>query len=74
MRGKSALADVICYCKMMSVMALDGVTSFLFAKDVKNTSKCMWHSQIIGGNSSVKWGESWMKLKASNVFSSFIVC
>ena len=27
-RGKRALADVICYCKMTSVMAFDGVTSF----------------------------------------------
>ena len=28
-RGKKALADVICYCKMTSVTALDGVKSFL---------------------------------------------
>ena len=27
-RGRRALAYVICYCKMTSVMALDGVTSF----------------------------------------------
>ena len=31
------LADVICYWKMMSFMALDGVTSFLRLKDVTNT-------------------------------------
>ena len=30
-RGRRALAYVICYCKMTSVMALDGVTSFFFA-------------------------------------------
>ena len=28
MRGKRALADVNCYCKMTSVIALDGETSF----------------------------------------------
>ena len=32
-RGKRALADVNCYCKMTSVSALDGVTSFLRLKD-----------------------------------------
>ena len=31
------LADVICYWKMTSFMALDGVTSFLRLKDVTNT-------------------------------------
>ena len=31
------LAGVICYCKMTSVIALDGVTSFLRLKDVTNT-------------------------------------
>ena len=40
-RGKCTLADVNCYCKMMSVMALDGVTSFLRLKDVTNTCKHM---------------------------------
>ena len=35
-RGKRTLADVICYCKMMSVMALDDVTLFLCLKDVTN--------------------------------------
>ena len=28
-RGMHALADVNCYCKMKSVVALDDVTSFL---------------------------------------------
>ena len=31
-RGKHALADVNCCCKMRSVMALDGVISFLRLK------------------------------------------
>ena len=42
--GKSGLADVICYCKITSVMALDVVTMFLRLKDVTNTSKGMQHS------------------------------
>ena len=49
------LADVICYCKMTSFMALDGVTSFLRLKDVTNTCKCMSPSSTFGGNSSVQW-------------------
>ena len=40
---------------MTSVMALDGVTSFLFLKDITNTSKRVRHSRTIGGNSSVQW-------------------
>ena len=28
--GKRPLVDVNCYCKMTSVAALDGVTSFLY--------------------------------------------
>ena len=48
------LADVICYCKMMSFMALGGVTSFLCLKDITNTCKLMRHSLTIGGNSSVQ--------------------
>ena len=47
------LADVICYCKMKSVMRLDGVTSFLRLKDVTNISKHVRHSPTIGGNFSV---------------------
>ena len=31
---KCALADVICYSKMTSIVALDSVTSFLHLKDV----------------------------------------
>ena len=45
-RGKQALADVNCDCKMMSIMALDGVTSFLQLKDV--TYSCnIQHSPTI---------------------------
>ena len=35
MREKRALADVICYCKMTSVMALDGLTSFYSRKTLQ---------------------------------------
>ena len=35
------VADVICYWKMTSFMALDGVTSFLRLKDVTDTRKRM---------------------------------
>ena len=49
------LADVICYWKMMSFMALDGVISFLRLKDVTNTTKRMRRSLSIGGSSSVQW-------------------
>ena len=49
------LADVICYFKMTSVMALDSGTSFLRLKDVTNACKHMRHSPTIGGNSSVQW-------------------
>ena len=55
--GKSTLADFFCYCKVMSVMALDSVTSFSCLKEVTNTSKRMRHSPTIGGNSSVHWCE-----------------
>ena len=33
------LVDIICYWKMTSFMALDGVTSFLRLKDVTKTGK-----------------------------------
>ena len=36
-QGKHALAGVICYCYMTSVMALDDVTSFVRLKDETNT-------------------------------------
>ena len=54
MRGKSALGDVICYCKMTSVMALDGVTSFIRLKDVTSTCNRIRHSSTIGRNLSVQ--------------------
>ena len=48
--GKPALADVSCYRKMTSFVALDGVMSFLCLKDVTNTCKLIRHSPTIGGN------------------------
>ena len=54
-RGKRALSDVICYYKMTSAMAFDGVMSFLSIKEVTNTRKRMRNSPTIGGNSSVQW-------------------
>ena len=45
------LADVICYWKMTSFMALDGVTSFQRLKDVTKTRKQMRRSLSIGGSS-----------------------
>ena len=45
------IADVICYFKMTSFMALDGVTSFLRLKDVRNTCKRMGRGLSIGGRS-----------------------
>ena len=68
------LADVIYYCKMMSVMAIDGVTSFLRLKDITNTCKHMGHIPTISGNSSVQWRKVGKKLNTSNVFLLFIVC
>ena len=47
------IADVICFCKITSFMALDGVTSFLRLKDVTNTFKSMRRGLSIGGSSSV---------------------
>ena len=49
------LADVICFWKMTSFMALDGVMSFLRSKYVTNTCKHMRRSLSIGGNSPVQW-------------------
>ena len=40
---------------MTSIMALDGVTSFLRLKDVTITCKRMRRSLSIGGSSSVQW-------------------
>ena len=48
--------------KMMSFIALDGVTLFLRLKDVTITCKHMRCSLSIGGSSSVQWrkvGRSW---------------
>ena len=53
--GKLAQAGVNCYCKMMSVMALDGVRSFLRLKDATYSCKPMRHIPTIGGISSVQW-------------------
>ena len=52
-RERRSLVDVICYCKMTSVMALDGVTSFLRWKDVTYTCKYMRHNPTIDGIASV---------------------
>ena len=49
------LADVICYWKMTSFMALDSVTSFQCLKDVTNIGKRMRRSLSIGGSSSMQW-------------------
>ena len=51
------LDDVICYWKMTSFMALDGVTSLLRLKNVSNTRKRMGRSLSIGGCSSVQGGK-----------------
>ena len=48
-RGKHALADVICCCKMTSVMALYGVASFLRLKDVTNTCNICNTFQLFEG-------------------------
>ena len=49
------LADVICCWKMTSLIALDGVTSFLRLKEVTNTCKRMRHILSIGGSYTVQW-------------------
>ena len=48
------IADVICYWKMTSFMALDGVTSLLRSKGVTNTCKRMRRGLSIGGSSSMQ--------------------
>ena len=58
---------------MMSVMAMDGVTSFLSLKDVTNTCKRMRNSPTIAGFLPCM-AETWKKPKTSNVFSSLILC
>ena len=72
--GKRAPIDVNCYCKLTSVVELDGVTSFLRLKDVTDTYKRKRHSPTIWRDFFRAMAESWKKLKTSNVCSSFIVC
>ena len=42
---------------MTSIVALEGVASFLRLKDITNTCKPIQHSPTIGGISSVQWGK-----------------
>ena len=63
------LADVICYWKMTSFVALDGETSILRLKDVTNTCKHMRRSLSIGGSFSVQRG----KLEEAEDFKSVFV-
>ena len=42
---------------MTSIVAFDGVTSFLCLKDVTYSCKCMQHSQTIGEICSVHGGK-----------------
>ena len=49
------LNDINCFCKMTSVMVLEGVTLFLRLKHITNICKCMGHSPTIGWISSVQW-------------------
>ena len=53
--AKRTLADVNCYCKMMTVVALDGVTSFLHIKNVTYSCEGMRNSPTFGRISSVQW-------------------
>ena len=57
--------------QLSSIMGTDGVKSFCCLKGATTTCKRLRTSQTFGGISSV---QSWMKLKTSNVVSSFIVC
>ena len=62
--------DVICYCKITSVMSLDVVTSFSRLKDVTNTCNIV---QVLAGFPHCNYG----KLEEAEDFkcvSSFIVC
>ena len=63
------LANIICYCKMTSVMALDDVTLFLCLKDIINATQSNYWRYFLSA-----MVESWKELKTSNVFSSFIEC
>ena len=73
--AKRALADFNCYCKMTSVVALDGVTLFLRLKYTIHSCKGMRHSPTYNWQDFLSaMAENWKKLKTSNVFSLFIVC
>ena len=48
-REKRARADVNFYCKMTSILALEGVSLFLRLKDATYSCKRMQHSPTIGG-------------------------
>ena len=66
------LAYVICYWKMTSFKALDGVTLFLRLKDVTNACKRVRRSLSIGGSSSVRWRK--VGEEAKDFKSVFVVC
>ena len=59
---------------MTSLVALDGVTSFLRLKDVSNTPKRMRRSLKYWLEFLSAMAERWKNLKASNVFLSFDLC
>ena len=56
-REKCVLADVICWSKMTSFMALDSVNSFLRLKDVTNTRERMRRSLSICGSFQCNGGK-----------------
>ena len=68
------IVTVLKDCKMMSIVALDGVTSFLPLKYIINTCKTYATQSNYWRDFFSAMAESWKKLKTSNVFSSFIVC
>ena len=59
---------------MTSVMALDGVKSFLSWSDVPIHVNVCDTIQLLAGFPQCNIAEIQKKLKTSNVFSSFIVC
>ena len=71
---KALLADIIYYCKLTSIVGVDGVTSFLLLKDITNSCKHMEIKSNYWQEFFSAIAESWKMLKTSNVFSSFIVC
>ena len=68
-RGICSLESARKRCQMMSVMALDAVTSFGRLKDARHTCKCMKNSPTIAGFLQCNGGN----LEEAEV-SSFIVC